>query len=85
MVSVLSCACWQPGTRSSHGPPRPRLQMSGFNGFVPEPRGIYTHSPIAPYRISDESLNFSLTILCWLSAETGQIVNRDFELISRAL
>jgi hypothetical protein len=22
---------------------------------------------------------------CWLSAETGQIVNRDFELISRAL
>ena len=50
MVSVLSCACWQPGTRSSHGPPQPRLQMSGFNGFVPEPRGIYT---LADSAVSD--------------------------------
>ena len=27
----------------------------------------------------------AFSIECWLSAETGQIVNRDFELISRAL
>jgi len=28
---------------------------------------------------------YGVAVVCWLSAETGQIVNRDFELISRAL
>jgi hypothetical protein len=63
------------------------LSLPPRDGLVHDVTTIFVGIAATGYRAKQVFIKRELIagLTCWLSAETGQIVNRDFELISRAL